>query len=120
MEARILASRIAAIIERTRVGISTEESAHLAVLDALRAAGMDVQAEVWITDSDRVDLLVEGVGIEVKVKGGRRDIYRQLQRYARSDRIEALVLATGLAWPSSIKDVDGTPLIAASLTRGWL
>lgn len=117
---RILAQRIAVICERTRINVSTEVAAHNDVTRALEAAGFEVRREIRLSARDRIDVMVAGVGIEVKIKGSRRDIYRQLERYAESPEVTALVLATSAAWPSGIKQIGGKPFLHASLVQGWL
>lgn len=116
----MLAKRIAALIERTRIGVSTEMSAHKGVFDMLVSNNFPAESEVWISEQERIDIMVQSVGIEVKVKGSKREIYRQLQRYAKRDQVRALVLATGVAWPTHIREIEGKPFFVASLTRGWL
>ena len=121
MSATLLARRIAVLIERTRVDVSTEAAAHREIAAAIEADGMDVEREVRLGAGERVDVLVGGViAVEVKVQGSRRDIHRQLERYARSDRVEGIVLATGAAWPATMRRVGGKPFFFASLSRGWL
>jgi len=115
-----IARWISALIERSRINLSTEISAHVALADILRREGLVVETEVSLSATDRIDLLVEHVGIEVKVKGARRAVFAQLERYASHDRIGALVLATGAAWPTSMREVGGKPFFTASLSRGWL
>lgn len=118
-EAIFLAKRIAHICQTSRINVSTEQAAHNALADALARAGLAPEREVNLTQNDRIDIMVDGVGVEVKIKGSRRDIYRQLQRYAASDRVSALVLATAAAWPPML-DIGGKPFFHASLVRGWL
>lgn len=55
-----------------------------------------VQREVVI-DGGRIDLLVDRVGIEVKVGGTTADVCRQLRRYVASRQIDELVLVTNRA-----------------------
>lgn len=117
----ILARRIASLIERSAIDVTTELAAQRDICEALERDGLDVEAEVPLSSRDRIDLLAGTVGIEVKIRAGRRrEIFRQLERYAESDQIEALVLASGGSWPRSISEVKGKPLVFASLTLGWL
>ena len=62
------------------------------------------------------------VAVEVKVKSrqNRREILKQLERYAEHDEVKAIVLATAAAWPGDISELHRKPLVVASLTRGWL
>lgn len=117
---RILARRIVTICQGSCINVSTEAAAHDDLATALAAAGLTVQREVKLTARDRIDVLVDGVGVEVKVQGSRRDIFRQLERYAESDQISALVLATSAAWPAGFASINRKPFFHASLVRGWL
>lgn len=116
----IYARRIASAIMRRRINLTSEAVAHLSILSALEAAGIPYESEVRLTKAERIDVLCGSVGIEIKVGHPRRAIWKQLRRYAALDAVEALVLATGTAWPAGVRDVDGTPLAVADLSRGWL
>lgn len=60
---------------------------------ALRQEGIAYEREVELAPGDRIDFMVGTVGIEVKIKGTRAQIIRQLARYVRNDRVEEIVLA---------------------------
>ncbi|MGE4457152.1 MAG: hypothetical protein AB7E13_09455 [Arcobacteraceae bacterium] len=47
-------------------------------------------------DNGVVDFMVGGLAIEVKIRGraSAMNIYRQLERYSQSDRVEAILLIT--------------------------
>lgn len=119
MEAALLARRIVTVIEARRINMTTEEAAHRAISAALTAAGIEHENEVRLSKGERIDMLAGRVGIEVKVQGQRRAIYRQLERYVLRPEIDALVLVTGVAFPGSL-DVEGRTVFIANLTRGWL
>lgn len=117
---KLLARRIGTVINGARINLTSEATAHQSILAALSGAGIDFQSEARLSEGERIDVLCGKVGVEIKIGHPRRAIWKQLQRYAALDQIEALVLATGTAWPASVKDVDGVPLIVANLSRGWL
>lgn len=117
---RFTARLIKNACEQSCINISTENSAHLALADVLRARGLEVRTEVRLNEKDRIDIMVGTVGVEVKTKGQRREIYNQLKRYAACPEVEALVLATSTPWPSHMTEIDGKPFSVASLTAGWL
>lgn len=48
------------------------------------------------------------IGLELKVKGSPAAVLRQLQRYAQSDAIDALVLLTGKATLKCMATADGS------------
>ena len=118
-EPAILARRIVTAISRARINLTTEAAAHRAISAALTDAGIEHVNEARITPSERIDILSGKVGVEVKVGHRRRDIWRQLERYAALPEIAALVLATGTAFPD-VSEVGGKPLIIADLSKGWL
>jgi hypothetical protein len=61
------------------------------------------------------------IGLELKVKGSLADVARQLQRYAGSPQIDALVLVTGRARLGAVpKTIGGKPLAVASVWRSLL
>lgn len=65
---------------------------------------------------DRIDFLVGRVGIEVKVAGSRNEVMRQLERYCRSDRIDAILLATTRLQLTRMPDtLGGKPVVTAPL-----
>lgn len=117
---RLLARQIVVAIEHSRIDVSTEAAAHAGIAAALERRGIAAEREVRLSAGDRLDLLAGGVAVEVKVKGSRRDTLRQLERYAESHRVAAIVLATGRAWPSGMVTVRGKPFFLADLSRGWL
>lgn len=116
----LLARRIATAITSARINLTSEATAHRDVENALSGAGIEFKSEVQLSASDRIDVLCGAVGVEIKVGHSRRSIWKQLQRYAKHGNIEALVLATGTAFPAAVVDVDGVPLVVADLSRGWL
>ena len=120
MPPTLLIARIVRIIEATKVNVTTERFAHDAIVDVLIKDGLDVQREVVLSRKDRIDIMVDGIGVEVKTGHSRRQIHAQLVRYAKLDLITGLVLATGIAFPASIRELHGKPFRCASLSRGWL
>lgn len=100
----------------------TEDDLQAEIARVLREAGIPASREVRLSDGrSRIDLLADRVGIEVKIKAGSRastgDVARQLQRYAKCDEIDALVLVTNsythLQLPSEIAQ---TPIARFHLT----
>lgn len=116
-----IARSIQTVLERARINVSTEAAAQRDIAAALTAGGIVFEREVSLSPKDRVDFLAEGIGIEVKISGqSRRDIWAQLNRYAAHDRIEALVLAMGGAWPGETKLDGGKRLFVVNLHKGWI
>lgn len=76
--------------------------------------------EYSLSKEDIVDFLVnDSIAIEVKIKGQKRAIYRQLVRYATHEKVKNVILLTGVSMglPS---EIEGKPTYFGSLSRGWL
>jgi hypothetical protein len=75
--------------------------------------------EYPLNGSGVIDFFLSGVGIEVKITGNRKDIYRQCKRYCDSFEIKSLILVTNRAMglPSQI---NGKPCYVVNLGKAWL
>lgn len=117
----VLTKRVVEIISRARVDLSDEKRTQRDISEVFTGAGIPHEREVKLTKKDIVDFMVGDVAVEVKLKTGtsKMDIYRQLVRYAESEKVKALVLVTNLAMglPETIK---GKPVYFVSLGRAWI
>lgn len=87
-------------IRKYRLSIGQEVELHRELERVIEQLlpGEDVKREqVLDSPADRIDFYLPRVliGIEVKVKGQADDVMRQLARYARSPKVQHLVLITG-------------------------
>jgi hypothetical protein len=62
----------------------------------LAAAGVELRREVRLDPKSRIDFMAGAIGIEVKIKGSKRDIYRQVERYCQFEAIAELVLISNV------------------------
>lgn len=105
-------------IEAIRVAVragsysyADELQLHLGIETALKQAGFTPTPEVRLTTRDRIDFLIDRTGIEVKIKGSRDALHRQLLRYASSPLIdELLVVTTVRAHRGLPASIGGKPL----------
>lgn len=77
------------------------------------------QREHRFDKKNRIDFFNTGIGIEVKIKGGRMAIYRQCERYCKFDSVTGLILITNVAMGFP-KDINGKPCYVISLGERWL
>ena len=112
--------RICDAIAAWRIRVSSEDQAQADVEEALRRAGLTFEPQKRLTASDRLDVFCEGVAIEIKVKGSRPAILRQITRYAALPEVGGTVLVTGVAWPFASGEIGGKPFRAVRLSLGWL
>lgn len=93
---RLLAD-IGAVLRTANLRYRDEVDLHGGIAEALTAAGFDVAREVKLGRLGRIDMVVDRVGIEVKVDGGTAAVRRQVIRYTESDQLDAVLLVTNRA-----------------------
>jgi len=85
---------IAKAVQSYRFTFSRETELQEGVAAALRTLGCPMVREVWLSGADRIDFLIEGVGVEVKTTGSVSVVLAQVQRYAAHHQVGGLVLVT--------------------------
>jgi hypothetical protein len=113
------AAAVAAAVEAFRYRYRDEADLQAAITAALASAGFPVAREVDLGPHGRIDLLVGRIGVEVKTDACSAAVVAgQLQRYARSDRVDALVLATTRVRHRSVpRTLHGTPVLVVPLSH---
>jgi len=117
VESRI--EEIAVVMQQLRLPVHDEKSAQQQLADHFDAKGISYQREVRLSPRDIVDFVVDGIAIELKVKGSRSAALRQVERYAKHSEVTGVVLLTNRSCliPSVI---NGKPACAVSMAGAWL
>ena len=107
------ATDVTDLLARYRIAGLTEAVVQDQIERALRQEGIEYEREVELAPRDRIDFMVGPVGIEVKIKGTRAQIIRQLARYVRNDRVEEIDSRTKQAHlremaVKALRDTHGT------------
>lgn len=112
-------AEIVKFIERHRWPLSSEKDLQEIFHAALLAAGVPARREVRLDDKNIIDVMIGPVGVEMKIRGERRAIYHQCERYCMFEKVESLVLATSRSMGIP-QFINCKPVMVASLSRGWL
>jgi hypothetical protein len=105
------ADSVIEVLSHCRFSFVDEDRLQAGIAAALADVGVSSEREVRLAPRDRIDLLASRVGIEVKVAGSAESAWRQLNRYATSDRVDELVLVTTRASHRALpREVLGKPL----------
>ena len=112
--------RVVTALSTLRVPLQQGEyDLHRLVMDALDRAGLPWAHEVKLGPRCRIDLMVNGTGIEIK-RGAtvRASLTEQLRRYAACEQITGLVVVAekNLPLPAAIL---GKPVRLVCLNRLW-
>jgi hypothetical protein len=110
---------IAALIRQHRFPLNDEKATQAALAEVLAGAGIAFEREVRLSPGDIPDFMLPGgIVIEVKLRCPRRQVIRQLERYAKHERVTGFILVSNTAM--SLPDIDGKPVQFVSLGQGWL
>lgn len=108
---------VADALRRFRLPLTSEGALQLAIAEGLADAGFMFVREHRLSSGSIVDLFADGIGIEVKIAGSKREIFRQVERYVAFDDIRALILATTVILPLPPM---AKPVEVVNLGRAWL
>ena len=117
---RVTRGYLVDILTSHRMPLSDEKALQASIAEAFTTLSVPFRREVHLGPRDIVDFMVcDDIAIEVKIKGARRAIFRQVERYCGYDAVGSLLLATNV--PMGLPEtLCGKPISVASLGRGWL
>jgi hypothetical protein len=108
------------LIRGAKIDLSSEKRAQADMEQVLAAAGIEFLREEPLTVADIVDFLVGGVALELKLRGARKkDVYKQLCRYARNPRVETILLASNMSMGLPAQ-IEGKDAYFVKLGEAWL
>lgn len=86
--------------------------------EAFKAKGIIFQREVTLSSGNIIDFMSGHTGIEVKIAGSPKAIYKQLERYAQHETVGEIILVTNKAL--ALKEVNHKPVHIVNLGLAWL
>lgn len=108
------------LLQSRRFPLSDEKKLQAEIEETLIGAGIEHKREYRLDASSIIDFMImRSIGAEVKIKGARSAIYRQVERYAGFDQIKRLILVTNVAMGMPPL-VNGKPVYVVNLSRAWL
>lgn len=113
------AQEIIRILSGTRFPLSNEKLLQAAIEEEFDAHGVEHLREHRLSDADIIDFTVGRIGLEVKIKGTKREIFRQVERYAVHDIIDEIILATNVPMGMPA-EINGKAVHVFNLSRAWL
>lgn len=116
----MIAAQLTSLLRSHRYPLGSEAALQAEIEKLFTVAGVEFEREARLAPGERIDFLCAGgIGIEAKTRCSKRIIYRQLERYARIEAVNALILVTNtaLGLPEAI---GGKPLWHVSLGRAAL
>lgn len=115
------ASDILELLRRYRFNFTSELEMQSGIEQVLKSNKLDYQREYVLTSEDRLDFMVEGVAIECKVAGSKGDLCRQIERYARHDDVNSVLVVTNRIRHSDVPGwLHGKEVMVFSVVLGGL
>lgn len=115
-----LDSSIITKLKNTRFSLASEKDVQWQIKQVLDAMpGIDYTREYALDKNSIIDFLIGTSGIEVKIKGGKKAIYKQLERYAQFDVITELYLITSKSM-GMLREINGKPVYVINISKAWL
>lgn len=121
MDVRAELKRIAAIICRARCDLSNEKATQADLEKVLIGADRAFIREARLGPGDIPDFLIDDrFVVEVKLRStGKKNVFRQLSRYAAYPKVEGLLLVSNLSM-SLPAEIGSKPAVMVGLGVAWL
>lgn len=117
--ADLAAAQVIELVHSHRLPLHNEKATQAEMEKLLQSHAFTFEREVRLSPADIPDFMIGGLAIELKIKGGKMDIYRQLRRYAQHDRVTRILLLTNVAMGLP-EEIEGRRTYIANLGRAWL
>jgi hypothetical protein len=84
-----------------------------------RLKQVEFEREFSLSAADRPDFMVGDIAVEVKIKGSRHDVLRQIFRYAEHVTVAGIVVVSTKACHRGLPEkLNGKPVVMVSLMEG--
>ncbi len=119
MDNQLMIKHLFSILSKERIPISNEKEAQAHIANTLTSAEIKYERERAINPGDIPDFFIDGIAIEVKIKGNAMAIFKQCERYCKSEQVKQLILITNrsMGFPEKINGKSCYVLITG---KAWL
>lgn len=108
------------LLRNKRFMLSNEKSVQADIEKLFKSLSVSHKREHILDENNIIDFLMDnGVGIEVKIKGQKRAMYKQCERYAQFEDIKQLILLTSVS-TGMPQEINNKPIHVLNLSRAWL
>lgn len=118
-EISLVAGKIIHMLSGTRFPLNAEKDLQSAIESWFRTNHVDHIREHRLDPKNILDFYINGIAIEVKIRGSSMEIYRQCARYCKFDQVKSMILVTNrsMGFP---KEINGKPCYVLNLGKAWL
>jgi hypothetical protein len=108
------------VLKKKKFAIDNEKQVQADIASHLQKHNIGHVREFPLTKKDIPDFkLNEGLFVEVKIKGGKMEIYRQCERYCNHPDVAGLILITNRMTALPVR-INNKPVYVINLSTSWL
>jgi len=107
------------VLKSRSLPITTEKEVQLEIEKLFTEKKISFEREYRFDNKNIVDFFVNGIAIEVKIKGVKKAVYKQCERYCEFNETKALILVTNLTMGFP-EQLNGKDCYYYSLSKNWL
>lgn len=110
---------IVKILCTSRFSLESEKTTQAEIAKMLAANGIAHQREHGLSKGSIIDFMIDGIGIEVKLRAAPKAIFQQLLRYCQFEEVNGIILITNkmIKLPATI---NKKPTHVINLGAAWL
>lgn len=104
---------------QNRFPLEVEKETQAAIEQKFKDNGIEYSREHKLDQNNIPDFFIDGIAIEIKIKGNAKSIYKQCERYCQFQEVKSLILVTNrsMGFP---KEINGKPCYFINLGKAWL
>jgi hypothetical protein len=107
------------LVSSARMPLHNEKELQKYIGNVFFKQEISFEREYKLDDDNIPDFFIDGIAIEVKIKGSKRAIYKQCERYCKFETVKTLILVTNrsMGFP---KQINGKDCYVVLLGKAWL
>ena len=111
--------KIINILSKQRFGLQDEKVLQRQIAEVFVSNNIHCEKEYRLDKNNIPDFFINGLAIEVKIKGPKKSIYKQCERYSKFDSVNNILLITNrsMGFPELLNE---KPCYVLNLGRAWL
>lgn len=99
--------------------MNTEKELQSSINSIFIENNLNISKEFYLDSNSIVDFFVNGIAIEIKIKGSAKSIYRQCERYCSFDNVNSFILVSSKAMGFP-KEINGKPCYYINISNNFL
>jgi len=109
------------MFKSVRLELGTEKKCQASIEAKLKKENVSYLRESFLDEKqlNQPDFMIGGLCIEVKIKGDKKAIYKQLERYAAFNQVKEIVLVTNKA-AALPKFINNKLITILNIGKAWL